>query len=275
VKIYPIRDENDENVVRSELSALRKQRTQPSISTQGLPLPDTETKRLEAQIQQMIASELDKDELAQLQALDLRGQPNANTNIINVSLAGLQLPDTETKRLETQIQQMITAELARHQQTNPQAITAGISCVCAYNGVPGAPLDVSSIVSLVNGPPPPSGFFNFTITDADGDVVLLTVFPGVTSSATCSVGLANRCRSCWNKQIEAWNLCQQALFTIEVSCTAGMIPFNVNKGCFQTDTLIFRKPKFFGAWTDMFHIVETEFWSAFGGTRALFTWVAD
>jgi hypothetical protein len=275
MKIYHIRDENDENVVRSELSALRKQRTQPRISIQGLPLPDTDMERLEAQIQQMITAELDKYEQTQLQELNLGGQPQANTNRINVSLAGLQLPDTDTKRLETQIQQMITAELAQHQQTSPQMITSETSCVCAFNGVPGDPLDVSLIVSLVTGPPPPLGFFNFIITDSDGDVVLLTVFPGVTSSGTCSVGLANRCRSCWNKQIEAWNLCQQSLFTIEVSCTAGMLPFNVNKGCFQTDTLIFRKPKFFGAWTDMFHIVETEFWSAFGGTRALFTWVAD
>lgn len=273
--IYHIRDENDENVVRSELRTLRKQRTQPSISIQGLPFPDTETTRLESQIQQMIAAELDKYEQAQLQALNLREQGKATTNLINVSLAGLRLPDAETKRLESQIQQMIAAELAQHQKTNPQTVAPGTTCVCAYNGVPGGPLDVSSIISAVNGPPPPQGFFNFTITDSDGDVVLLTLFPGVTSSDMCSVSFTNNCQSCWDKQIVAWNLCQQALFTIQVSCTAGTIPFTVNQGCLQTDTLIFRKPKFLGVWTDMLHIVETQFWPAFGGTNALFTWVGD
>ena len=42
-----------------------------------------------------------------------------------------------------------------------------------------------------------------------------------------------------------------------------------------TDTIVFRKPGFWGIWHDVGHFQSDTFWQAFGGTWADFSWFVD
>jgi hypothetical protein len=41
------------------------------------------------------------------------------------------------------------------------------------------------------------------------------------------------------------------------------------------DTIVFRKPGFWGIWHDVGHFPATQFWRAYGGTVADFMWSID
>src|SRR5919106_2227051 len=76
------------------------------LSIKGLNLPQEDTKRLENQIHQMISKEVKRHLSQELEKAKSENEIGKAQNKIMVSLADLNLPQEDTKRLENQIHQM-------------------------------------------------------------------------------------------------------------------------------------------------------------------------
>src|SRR5688500_7431760 len=90
----------DENTIRVDLDDLN--------------LLEEDTKRLQTQIKQMISAELEIHLSKELERTKSEKEIMQDENTIRVDLDDLNLPEEDTKRLQTQIQQMISAEFNRH-----------------------------------------------------------------------------------------------------------------------------------------------------------------
>lgn len=90
------------------------------------------------------------------------------------------------------------------------------------------------------------------------------------------VGLASG--TSWAKEIWVQNYCSGRIGSVFQSGT-NAIPNRImldSPACFSgADTIVFRKPGFLGIWHDVGYFGTTEFWPAFGGTVADFTWIID
>ncbi len=90
------------------------------------------------------------------------------------------------------------------------------------------------------------------------------------------VGLANG--TDWAKEIWSENLCSGRLGSVYQegpSSTPRRMLLSMPVCREGTDTIVFRKPGFWGIWHDVGHFPPEVFWQAFGGTVADFTWVID
>jgi hypothetical protein len=81
----------------------------------------------------------------------------------------------------------------------------------------------------------------------------------------------------WAKEITAWNTCSNAgVGKLTATQTNGApVSLRVFKFLGGTSTLVFRKPKFAGWWTDLFHFDPQQFWTVLGGKVVTFTWKKD
>jgi hypothetical protein len=90
------------------------------------------------------------------------------------------------------------------------------------------------------------------------------------------IGLANQ--TDWAKEIWVENLCAGRTASVFQSGT-NSAPNRMRLDqaeCWQgADTIVFRKPGFWGIWHDVGHFPPGLFWQAFGGTWADFSWVVD
>lgn len=90
------------------------------------------------------------------------------------------------------------------------------------------------------------------------------------------VGLANG--TDWAKEIWSENVCSGRLGSVYQdgpNLTPRRMLLNMPTCREGTDTIVFRKPGFWGIWHDVGHFPPELFWQAFGGTVADFTWVTD
>jgi hypothetical protein len=94
------------------------------------------------------------------------------------------------------------------------------------------------------------------------------------------IGLANA--TSWDKEIWADNLCSGrigSVFQAGTNATARRMLLQQAVCREGADTVVFRKPGFFGIWHDVGHFPPGSgpggFWRFFGGTVADFTWVVD
>jgi hypothetical protein len=164
-------------------------------------------------------------------------------------------------------------------------------CICA-SGVPGDRINLrpEEIVWYVNGvwtPPPnaPPGDDSWVIAvaldSAPFNYARLILRNGATFDPPVRrdqvlVGLANA--TDWAKEIWADNLCSGRLASVYQDgpdTTPHRMLLGVPNCRDGTDTIVFRKPGFFGIWHDVGHFPPELFWQAFGGTVADFTWVID
>jgi hypothetical protein len=79
----------------------------------------------------------------------------------------------------------------------------------------------------------------------------------------------------WAKEIVAWNFCTGRLAA--VTARPGVPPQRmvIRRLCGGTHTIAFRKPGTFGIWYDANNFESSQFWTVFGGTDVLFTWMSE
>jgi hypothetical protein len=160
--------------------------------------------------------------------------------------------------------------------------TAGHTCICMATGVPGITEDLSGFNPL---PAPPAGQNFITIAvlvyhpvyGTVSDALRLKVEDGApfgVGSSDMLVGLASEVN--WAKEIVSWNLCRGQLASVFQAQASGSPNFmQLGRGCDGADTILFRKPGFFGVWGTAANLDFQLFWTVFGGKRLTFTWVAD
>src|SRR6266487_3875861 len=192
------------------------------------------------------------------------------TPAIRISLESLAIPKENMRLLEGHLEHKVREELAK---AHP-AIT--FASVCA-SGIPGTQVDLSQILNTVTSVPPKNGKWVMAWF-ASGDAFRIDISSTrLSRTDQAVVGLANICSSCWAKEIEIFSICQGNMGTIHLdSCNAvpnfGLLSLDGGRGA---STIIFRKPKILGWWTDMYYPDPSTFWEIFGGRTITFTWVDD
>jgi hypothetical protein len=256
----PLDGKNDESIIRNARFQLLKDHTHIDVALKGTRLPPEKVRRLEKQVQTMLATELEKREHVESRMTEIVDQTSPPGGVISVSLSGLGLSGEDAQFLEGRVSQFLTNKLGTQMLSAPQI------CVCAFSGVPGSTVPI---------PPHSTNPWFFAIVSPE-DAISVTVENGFVATDQVVVGLLNTCPSGWDKQIEALNLCAGPIASITQGTKNTNPTFmTLSSGCFLTDTLILRKPKFFGVWSDMYNYSATAFWSNFGGTRVSHTWLRD
>ncbi len=88
------------------------------------------------------------------------------------------------------------------------------------------------------------------------------------------IGLASKVA--WAKELVTFNYCCGRGVTVHQSgYSADPRYIRIQPGCDGTHTILFRKPKAFGWWWDMYWFDPGRFWEFFGGRWMTFTWLAD
>jgi len=88
------------------------------------------------------------------------------------------------------------------------------------------------------------------------------------------VGIKTGPNVAWAKELCLWNSRQGITLILRVEGrNSPRKNFDFSRS--QGDTIVFRKPKAFGIWYDMYHINPSEFWELFGGKSILFVWLVD
>jgi hypothetical protein len=78
----------------------------------------------------------------------------------------------------------------------------------------------------------------------------------------------------WAKEIQAWQYCLCGVATVHQD-SANSNPVWMLATSDQVATIVFRKPKFLGIWTDMYHFEPEQFWRLLGGKVLTFDWKCD
>jgi hypothetical protein len=280
---------NIDDAYREFEARLREESKKVNVSIRSPYLLDEDTTRLTSQIQQVIQEELAKNNQAKLQSFKERLQASKKSPIeeslpspieereVNVMLEGLNLPKENNNRLTSQIQQMIEEELAKNAEARQEA---GGTCICA--GVGGPPGDEFAIYTGTPVRETRSRFMRFNDRYFREDSWDITI--NATENlpiTTMYVSLELNLKSNWSKEIWVWDACRQYHPGVtRVYCknnNSGYASMRLHNQCYGGQTLVFRKPKEFGIWYDMYHLYHSprEFWHHLGGSRVSFTWIED
>jgi hypothetical protein len=206
---------------------------------------------------------------------------------IEVGISGQLASQSRQERMHQVLRAVVDEEL---EQSSGSARAADV-CVCA-GGVPGDRINLTQeeIRWYVNGkwtPPsstaPGQDFWVIAVAldSAPFNYARLVLRNGATfnppvASDQVLVGLANA--TDWAKEIWALNLCSGRLGSVyqEGPNSTPRRTLLSAPSCREgADTIVFRKPGFWGIWHDVGHFPPELFWRAFGGTVADFTWVVD
>ena len=194
-----------------------------------------------------------------------------------VDLKHLPLPRNEKRRIEDHIGRRLV-ELLSGDAKFQKGLTSVLAATCVATS-PGDRLSVASLRDLLSEPHPeldPNLPMSILVLPPSGDVLIMEIFPWpapVLSSDRVEVGLGSAVD--WAKQIVGWTVCpphhHQYVRTDGKSNVAYM---NVSRGDDLT-ALVFRKPRVFGIWFDIFYFDALEFIDVLGGRYAGFTWYRD
>lgn len=170
------------------------------------------------------------------------------------------------------------AEVEGDMTTVPSAAVTLTTRVCMASTNDGAlPGGKQSLDELVANPPDPTRTWVMAWYWPPGEnaddtfKIEIETAPGLTKDEVI-VGLATRVD--WAKEIVAWNACTGAVSRLHQAIN-GALPVEMRVRRIDAHTLVFRKPKLFGVWTDIIHLNTEQFWNVFGGKKVTFTWMRD
>jgi hypothetical protein len=269
-----------------------------NISLDGLGLPAENTRQIESRVQEFMSTKLKTDSQKFLMQ---SGEGTGGVGAAGAAAPAVPLPWPT-----------IYSPPVQKYQCPPYTPSAG-NCICATSGVPGATQSGFSkglqYVFSHPGPLPlnvPGSPFTYWVvgfyfTDSlgareDTARMLIYDYRGGLPRDQMWVGLrllddsrpvqqgGTGFHTAWGKEIIAWNLCKGRVASIHVEgkCTPGPhtpgcapVWMHLCRGCDQTDTLVFNKPKTFGRWELMYNLPFDVFWDLLGGYAILFDWVWD
>ncbi len=306
-----IKDENEMYDILEEQIAQLKIKPYLNVSIKGLDLSDEDAARIKSQIQQMVTPDLVKYQQARLQEAKIKHKPPRATaelvkhekaklrkakvkklqvidrNTINVSLKGLPLPDEDTKRLESQIQQMVKRMLPREipepkdseiSENSPEVKVYDCAVFVYLCYPPGATIPLNDLI-----PEPPHPGRNYYLVAMflplddcfPEDWLVMKVEDGAPFGLDPNealVGLINNTE--WAKEIWAWG---EGIGTVSWigQDTTSYNPVWMTISPDVTDTIFFKKARLFGLMGDMYNFDRGNFWTVFLGKRVTFTWMLD
>jgi hypothetical protein len=228
------------------------------VSLEGLELPEQQTRRVAAEVSQLVSDLLSK----------------------------------EADRGE------VTDEPEEDELDRLGSLTSGVhsgTCACATRGIPGHFLPLGGLIDIVDslGPLPRTIAFFPSYVALVGwpyaiparlkeDALLMRLEDGAGASpplarTEMAVGFISRLD--WEKEIMAFSQCRGRVGGLvhRKAPPEGSAPsfMRIFDRCGETDTLVFRKAKFLGHMVDMYHWEHERFWRLFGGKVVTYTWVED
>jgi hypothetical protein len=276
-RYLPVKDDNYLYIKKPEL--LKHYQNNLRIFITGLDLPPEQLKDIESQIRQTIASELERIDEKMLEERKIKQQLAKEKNTINVLQQGLNLPPEQLKDIESQIRQTIASELK--EEKNSRFVEVFVDTASSMNARPVCTYSANAVTR----PAPPSNPFVLALY-AYEDTFRVSITEGGLPSNMMQIGLKIP-EGMWAKEILAFNW---SSFTTTNWVAVGFRPEHSPKGWMSihkpgtpspspggstpADLLIFRKPKEFGIWTDMYKI-GPNLWENWGGKTILFNWIDD
>jgi hypothetical protein len=241
------------------------------VSLAGLNLSEEDERGLAREIAELIATEVPRSQgVSRKQPVQKHLRVDRRRDV-TLSLREVGLDDAASETVASAIE----AELKKRRVTLIAEAAAG--CVCAISS-PGRQERLDDI-----DPPPwvtnPGNYPYVIAAYFREDVFRIQIDDGSEAGVGASeikVGLNSRVA--WAKEIWALNYCRGR--TASVFCSsATSIPswMRLDKGmCFSgAHTIVFRKPKAFGLWADVFHFPPDQFWRLLAGKAVTFTWFRD
>jgi hypothetical protein len=206
---------------------------------------------------------------------------------IQVGMSG----ELASQNRQERVRQVVRAAVEEELEQSGSSARAEDVCVCA-SGVPGDRINLrpGEIYWYTDGvwtPPPfPVAGEDFwviavALDSAPWNYARLVLRNGATFDPPVPknqmlIGLGNATE--WAKEIWSFNLCSGRLGSVYHdghNLTPRRMLLSAPNCHEGADTVVFRKPGFFGIWHDVGHFPPELFWQAFGGTVADFTWVFD
>jgi hypothetical protein len=252
--------------------------TAPSLIIRSSALDVSETDALQRQLLGELATatfHMEAAPQAPAPSADLIHAQAGWLQSVKVDLRHLPVSRAERERLEGQIGRRV-AELLMNAQ-DIESATRASACVATS---PGDLLSITQeIRDLIANPPAeidPNLPITILVVPPSGDVLTLEVFPSTTRTLPPNevrVGLATGVD--WAKQIVAWTVCPPHHHQYVRRDSKGLAQWMTVTRADNIDLLVFRKPKIFGTWFDIFHFDMNEFIDTFGGRFNRFTWHYD
>jgi hypothetical protein len=215
-----------------------------------------------------------------------RAEPQDAQLTIEVGLGGFTADAQREREIGEAVRASVTDEVGASETSLRSAGTVDLM-VCASD-VPGDRLEPLSRIPWWNENgqwmPNPAGFEDYVVAVfADRwNALQLRVFNGAMSDPPVpkdQVDVGLRAVTDWAKEIWADNLCLGRVAAVfhagKSTTTMNRMRINFPIGYEGADTIVFRKPGFWGIWHDVAHLPPQQFWRAFGGTRIDFTWLTD
>jgi hypothetical protein len=252
--------------------------TAPSLIVRSPALDVSETDALQRQLLGELATAMFHTEAgpqAAAPSADLIPAEAEGLQSVNVDLRHLPVSRGERERLEGRIGRRVAQLLMNDRDV--ESATLASACVATS---PGDLLTIKQdIRDLIANPPAdidPNLPITILVLPPSGDILTLEVFPSTSRPLPpdeVRVGLATSVD--WAKQIVAWTVCPPHHHQYVRRDSKGLAVWMTVTRAENIDLLVFRKPKIFGIWFDIFHFDMNEFIDVFGGRFNRFTWHYD
>jgi len=196
----------------------------------------------------------------------------------SVNLGSLPAPEGERGYLEDRLGALVADFVATTTNDEGHDVGSALARTCVSTS-PGTFLSLTVVRDLLATPPPdhdPNLPLTIAIRPPSGDALTLEVFPlasPVLPSGDVQVGLATAVN--WAKQIVAWTVCPPQHHQYVRRDSKGVADWMAVSRSDNLNALVFRKPRIFGIWFDMFYFDMPEFIDVLGGRYARFTWYFD
>ena len=268
---------HDINETYSAFKAKLKNAQVPII-IRGLNIAEEDKQRLESHIQEMVSKEYLKYIQSNVESPNQTDSDKSQKIKMRteVSLENLGLPSEIKENLESHIQEMVSKDYLKE----ARGMSEGEGpCVFTPLYPPGDPQNIAQwrlppenewarwTPTFVTTPPwPEDGFWiKWKWSDLPWGQMYLILETGPNVS--------------WAKEIQAWHLRMGRMNSIRVQGASSATPRTILSAasCFAgADTIVFRKPKAFGIWYNMYNLAPAHlFWSLFSQREVIFRWVRD
>jgi len=159
-------------------------------------------------------------------------------------------------------------------------VLTGVTCICMVGGgLPGKSYDLEPVAALFANPPR-SNRNAYTIAVYFSEDVLRMEIPSNITLPGNLTEIVLKSEVGWAKEISGFTWCKLSTVSIKHPGSNRWLEARMalrQARCYagEADTIIFRKPKFFGFWHDMYHWAPKFFWRVHGGRQVIYTWLVD